>query len=176
MKNYKFSLGSFSLVVLLAFLIACAASSTMVPEQPLATSLKAYTNFILSVESEVTEDVEKELNDLRGLVLSKVMSLNVFDKVQLQEDAESEEGTLLVDVKITDIRKVSKGTRFWLGAFAGQASMTTRLLFADAFTGDRLGIYTVTGSSGGMGYSGGTSDAVEKTIEAIADIISNNYN
>ncbi len=198
MKKCKF-LKSY-LFIILILLISCA-SSQITPEKPLSVGLNNYRNFVLSVKPMVTEDVEKELFDLRGLVLSKVMSLNVFDKVELlkdakpedteptepepadaepteakPEDAEPEERTLLLEILITDIRKVSSGSRFWLGAFAGEARMTNKLLFIDAATNERLGEYSVTGSSGGSGFSGGTNEAINKTIEAIVEVISNNYN
>ena len=161
MKNGKFG-GSYLFIILL-LLISCA-SSQITPEQPLSTGLNAYKNFVISVEPEVTEDVEKEMSDLTGLVLSKVMALNVFDKVELKSGEDFEENTLLLRIIITDIRKVSSASRFWLGAFAGEARMTNKLLFVDAATNETLGEYSVTGSSGGSGFSGGTNEAINKTI------------
>lgn len=208
MKNCKFVGSCLSIILLL--LISCAHSQ-VVPEKPLSVGLNNYRNFLLSVKPMVTEDVEKELSDLRGLVLSKVMSLNVFDKVELlydtepeeaepedtvpedaepedtvleevkpeeiePEEIEPEESTLLLEILITEINKVSSASRFWLGAFAGEARMTNKLLFIDAGTNEKLGEYTVTGSSGSSGFAGGTNEAIDKTVEAIVEIISNNFN
>jgi hypothetical protein len=49
--------------------------------------------------------------------------------------------------------------------------MTTEIAIVDASTGKTLGSYTVTGESGGSGLSGGTSDAVVKTAEAVAALL-----
>jgi hypothetical protein len=198
MKVCKYVMGFLFIGMML--LVSCA-SSQITPEKPLSAELGNYRNFVLSVEPMVTEDVEKELSDLRGLVLSRVMSLNVFDKVELlqdtvseeieheeaepkdtvtediaPEDTEPEESTLLLRILITEINKVSSASRFWLGAFAGEARMTNKLLFVDALTGEKLGEYTVTGHSGSTAYAGGTNEAIEKTVEAIVKIISNNFN
>jgi hypothetical protein len=53
--------------------------------------------------------------------------------------------------------------------------MTTEITFLQARTGKELGSYSVTGESGGSAFSGGTSDAVQKTAEGIADVISKSF-
>jgi hypothetical protein len=53
--------------------------------------------------------------------------------------------------------------------------MTADVIFADAVTRDTLGVYTVTGKSGGTGVSVGTESAVKHTVEAITELIYNNY-
>ncbi len=50
--------------------------------------------------------------------------------------------------------------------------MNTGIFFVDAVTGETLGALSVTGESGGTGLSGGTSEAVLKAAERIAQIIS----
>jgi hypothetical protein len=174
MKTFKLVLNGF-LFAACILLIGCAASNKMIPNQPLIMSLDSYKNFSVMVESDGTEHVEKELSDLRCLVLSRIIELNLFDKIILKDDMVPEEKTLLVHVKITKIRKVSGRTRFFLGSFAGKASVTSELLFVDANSNKTIGIYTVIGRSGNHDFSGGTHDAVKKTTEAITDIISNNY-
>ena len=175
MKNFKLVLNGFLLAVV-ALLIGCAASNKMIPKQPLNMSLESYKNFGVYVESAVTVDVEKELTDLRCLILSRIIELGFFNKIILKDDVKPGENTLIVNVKITKIRKVSRRARFFLGSFAGKASMTAKLLFVDANSNKILGTYTVIGSSGNHDFSGGTQKAVKKTTEAIAEIISDNYN
>ena len=70
---------------------------------------------------------------------------------------------------------MSAGARFMLGAFAGKATMTTDVDFIDAASGKTLGSYSIKGKSGGTGVSGGTSDAVKKAAEGIAQVISENF-
>ena len=119
--------------------------------------------------------MKKELSDLRGLTVSRILSMNAFKRVQLASESDIyDEGSLLINVSISKIRKVGKATRFMIGAFAGKASMDVDITFIDDSNNKVLGSYTATGSSGGTGLSGGTSDAVEKTSEAIVDVIKNN--
>jgi hypothetical protein len=171
MKSYKIYL-----TLLVVILVAgCTSTFQMTPKSPLNAKLNNYNKVYLSVESNVTDDVEKELSDLRGLTLSKILSLNAFNKVQLASATDVyNKGSLLLKVTISDVRKVSGANRFMLGAFAGKASMNVYIEFIDALKNKSIGSYTATGSSGGTGYSGGTSDAVKKTVEAIMDVIKNN--
>lgn len=152
---------------------ACAARSKMVTLQPVQKDLKSYSKVMVSVDSGVSEDVSKEKSDLEGLVVSRIKGLNVYDDVQLMGDSDStpDPETLLVQVTISHVKKVGGTKRFMLGAMAGRASMTTKVSFIDASSGADLGSYTIEGQSGGSGYSGGTSDAVKKTADGIAEVI-----
>lgn len=162
-------------IALQALLVGCSSRSTMVTVQPLVANLGTYSSVVLSVQSAVTDDVKKEMSDLEGLALSKIKALNLFQNTQLGDGTGAQPGTLIVKASITKIKKVSGTTRFLLGAFAGRASMTTDVLVIDAADGKTLGSYSITGQSGGTGVSGGTSDAVQKAAEGIADILLKNY-
>lgn len=163
------------LLLILAALAGCTAKTEMVPIEPLTADLSPYTKVVITTETMVTEDVSQEITDLEQLTLKKLQELGVFEDIRLGDTEVPAEGTLKVNIVIAKIKKVSGGARFMLGAFAGRASMTTDVFFIDAMSGKELGSYTVTGQSGGTGYSGGTSDAVKKTAEGIAKIISENY-
>ncbi|NIO02176.1 MAG: DUF4410 domain-containing protein [Candidatus Latescibacteria bacterium] len=156
-------------------LVGCTAQSKMVSLRPLDTDLRPYTSMVVSVEPLVTEDVEKEIAALESLIVAKVEEVGVFEDVQVGSAEDSTEGTLLVKVTITEIKKVSEGQRFWLGAFAGRATMTTEVLFMVAVSRQTLGSYSITGESGGTGFSGGTGHAIDKTATGIADVIAKNY-
>jgi hypothetical protein len=150
----------------------CSARSKSVTLQPLTTDMSQYKNVVLSVESRVPADVKKEKADLEGLTVSRVKALNRFSSVQLKTgDVAPTPETLVVNVGITHIKKVGGTKRFMLGVAAGRASMTTEITIVDSSTGKTLGSYTVTGESGGSGLSGGTSDAVTKTAEAVAALL-----
>ncbi len=163
------------LLLILAALAGCTAKTEMVPIEPLTADLSPYTKVVITTETMVTEDVSQEITDLEQLTLKKLQELGVFEDIRLGDTEVPAEGTLKVNIVIAKIKKVSGGARFMLGAFAGRASMTTDVFFIDAMRGKELGSYTITGQSGGTGYSGGTSDAVKKTAEGIAKIISENY-
>jgi hypothetical protein len=163
------------LLLIIAVLAGCTAKTGMVPIEPLTADLSPYTKVVITTETMVTEDVSQEMTDLEQLTLTKLQELGTFEDIRLGDTEDTAEGTLKVRIVIAKIKKVSGGARFMLGAFAGRASMTTDVFFIDTMSGKELGSYTITGQSGGTGVSGGTSDAVKKTAEGIAKIISENY-
>jgi hypothetical protein len=159
-------------LALLVTLGGCTAGFKMVPVNPLMEGgLRTYSSVVLSVESGVAEDVQKEMNDLQALAIEKIKALGIYQSAQLGEAADAGEGTIIVKATISKIRKVSGFARFMAGAFAGKASMTTDVSFIDAPSKKVIGTYSITGESGGTGYSGGTSDAVKKAAEGIADVL-----
>ena len=164
-----------ALLLFLMLIAGCTARSQILCRQPLETGLRHYSTLVFSAESDVTDDVTMEMADLEEQVLASVKSRRLFQNTQLGESEESPESTLFVKASISNTKKVGGTTRFFLGAFAGRASMTADVVFIDAETGRALGSYTVIGESGGSGYSGGTNDAVKKTAECIADLICRNH-
>ena len=164
-----------ALIVLHIVLAGCTASHKMVSLQPSESDLRSYSAVVLSVESNVADDVQKEMTDLERLAVAKIKALNIFQSVQLGNGERAPAGTLIVKASISKIRKVSGTSRFMTGAFAGRASMTVDITFSDSVTKESIGSYSITGQSGGTGVSGGTSDAVNKAAEGIADLLAKNY-
>jgi len=168
----RIGLSCATLVVAGAVVSGCAARSKAVTLQPLTADMSRYKTVVISVESRVPGDVQKEKVDLEGQIVSRVKALNRFSSVQLKTgDVAPTPETLVVNVGITHLRKVGGTKRFMLGVAAGRASMTTEITVVDSSTGKALGSYTVTGESGGSGLAGGTSDAVTKTSEAVAALL-----
>lgn len=174
MKIFKIFLWCVFLISVATFM-GCAAKSQMVPNLNLDTNLSNYPICVFSVESHVTQDINKELDELKSEIFEKISLLGVFRSIQFASDCEKAEGCLLVVISISDIKKVSGAKRFFLGAFAGRANVKADITFIDAATQETIGSYTVIGESGGTGLSGGTADAIRKTSEAIAKIIKDNY-
>ena len=164
-----------ALIVLSIILAGCTASHKMVSIEPSESDLRSYSAVVLSVESNVADDVQKEMTDLEKLAVAKIKALNIFKSVQLGNGERAPAGTLVVKASISKMRKVSGTSRFMVGAFAGRASMTMDVILSDAVTKESIGSYSITGQSGGTGVSGGTSDAVNKAAEGIADLLANNY-
>jgi hypothetical protein len=155
-----------------AIVSGCAARSKAVTLQPVTADMSQYKTVVISVESRVPGDVSKEKIDLEGQTVSRVKALNRFSSVQLKTgDVAPTPETLVVNVGITNLKRVGGTKRFMLGAAAGRASMTTEITLVVSATGKTLGSYTVTGQSGGSGLAGGTSDAVTKTAEAVAGLL-----
>lgn len=163
------------LLLALAVCAGCTARSKMVAIEPLDTDLSPYASVVISVQSNVSEDMEEEISNLEFYTIKEINKLEAFEKVELSDIPVSSEGTLLIKIAISQIKRVSGSDRFWGGALAGRASMTTEISFIDAASGKRLGSYTVTGESGGMGISGGTGEAVRETAKGIADVLSKNF-
>ena len=168
----KIIIALFSIIVII-FFSGCGGSS-MTVQQPIEKSLTPFSNFLFYCESNVAEDVTEEITELEAEVAKEVKTLAVFDSIMLGDTEEVTDGTLKVKATIQQIDKVSGAERFFLGAFAGSASMTIDVLFSDAATGETLGAFSITGESGGTGLSGGTSEAITETAIAIRDLIKEN--
>jgi len=165
----------YCVLLISAFLFISCASSELLTKKPLETKLNQYSNFVFFAETNVAEDVTEEITDLEVTVMDRVKELNLFASTELGDSTNAKEGSLIVKAIITDINKVSGLTRFLIGAFAGQASMTIDVSFIDAKTGNSIGEFSIKGESGGTGVSGGTSEAIEMTADKIAEVISQNY-
>ncbi len=155
--------------------MGCSARSKMVPNLALETDLSRYPICVFSVEAQMMEDMNKELNELKSRILQRISELNIFRSIQFARACEKSEGCLLVKVTISEIKKVSGPKRFFLGSLAGRAKMKADITLIDATTQETIGSYTVTGESGNTDFSGGTGEAVRKTSEALVEVIQENY-
>ena len=165
-----------ALFVVPVLALACGcAGTTMVPIKALDDNLATYNTVVVSVKSKVAEDVDDQLDDLREETIARISKLKLFDLVTFADGAQANPGHLWIDISITQARKVGGASRFWLGMFAGKASMTTETKFIDAVTGDILGVYKIKGETGSTGSSGTTSQAVEKTADGIVKVIKEKY-
>lgn len=174
MKVFKIFVCCVSLSSIITFM-DCSARSKMEPNLALETDLSRYPICVFSVESQVTEDMNKELNELKCRILQRISELNIFRSIQFARACEKSEGCLLVKVTIAEIKKVSGLKRFSLGSFAGRAKMRADITLIDAATQEIIGSYTVTGESGNTDFSRGTGEAIIKTSEAIVEVIQENY-
>ncbi|UCC38605.1 MAG: hypothetical protein JSV96_12320 [Candidatus Aminicenantes bacterium] len=163
------------LLIFMAAFAGCTATSQMKPNLALNTGHNQYPVCAFSVESNVNEDLDKELIELKSEILKRVSHLNIFRSIQFTKDYEKAEGCLLVVVSISEIKKLSGSKRFFLGAMAARAKIKADITFIDAAAQETIGSYTVTGKSGGSDFSGGTGEAIRKTAEAIVEIIQENY-
>ncbi len=151
----------------------CAARSTLLAHQQAPMDLTPHTAVLVEVGSAVAdEDIEQEIIKLRGALLSQLTLAAQYRTVALAETAQTPPAdALLVSVTVTKLRRVSSAGRFWGGALAGRASLTADVRITRSADGQQLGLYTVTGESGGSGLSGGTDDAINKTAIAIASLL-----
>ena len=161
-------------VVVLGAVVAGCGGTKLTVIQTLEQPLTKYRTLYFAVEPAVAEDISQEVSDLEVRVIDKLNKLELFETTRLGRCPDTCANTVAIEAVITDINKVSGGKRFWLGAFAGNAKMTANVTFIDATTGDVIGLYTVTGDSGGTGVSGDTNSVVRGTANEIVKLIQAN--
>lgn len=163
--------------IMLAVIITITAcgGSQMTTIRPFEHKLNSYTALYFSAEPNVTENIDQEMADLEEQIIKKVNDSAFFILTRLGKCEDDCDKALNVMAVITDIHKVSSSGRFFGGAFAGKARLAAEVYFTDGKTGDTLGVYSVSGKSGGTGMAGGTETAVRRTGEEIFKLISENY-
>ncbi len=163
------------LLPLLLLLASCASVNTIpvMTMEPIGGF--PYESIVLDVVPATAENTREQTTDLEIRVAEELRDVEQIPEVRLAHPDVEPGNALVVKVSIKGIRKVSGVSRFFLGAFAGKASMNTEVTFVDGPTEKTLGIYEITGKSGGSGVSGGTDEAVVQTADGIVDIICETY-
>ena len=151
-----------------------APTAHMTPIQPLepAASIPFLAIFI-NVESSTPEDIYEEVADVAFRLTERIRDLNAVPQVIQAERSEVGKDELLIRLTISDMRKVGGVKRFFLGIFAGKASMTSTAEFIDGNTQERIGSYEIIGDT--PGNQGTTGTAILLTVEAIVDILKETY-
>jgi len=162
-------------LVVLVLLVGCATVNTIPVHSLEPLGMFPFSAIVLDVDQNVAEDAQQQAFDLQIRVVEELNRTAAIPEVRLSHPDVSDDGALLVRVSVEGMRKVSGAARFFLGSFAGKASMTTEVTFLDGSSGEMLGIYQITGKSGGSGMSGGTDDAVVQTADGIVAIICETY-
>lgn len=154
---------------------ACAVpTASMTPIQPIepAASIPFRVIFI-NVESSTPENIAEEVADVAYQLAERIRELNAVSQVIQSERSEVGADELLIRLTISDMRKVGGGKRFFLGIFAGKASMTSTADFIDGNTQERIGSYEIVGDT--PGNQGTTAQAIALTVTAIVDILKESY-
>ena len=78
-----------------------------------------------------------------------------------------------IEIKIIEIKKISRDERQWAGAMAGRARILIRATITDLSSGKLIEIFEVEGlSSGGSNLAGITDEAVQRAAEqVVAEVI-----
>ncbi len=163
--------GQSILVMTTVLLVLGCAGSQILVVRPMEKETARHSTLYFSTGSSVFDDVSREMSDLEEEVASKIKESGMFRRVWLGECAHDCDSALYVRADVTKIKKVSGTERFFLGVFAGRASMTVTVVVVEPSSLDTLGSFTVIGKSGGTGLSGGTKSAVHNAAEAIVDLI-----
>jgi hypothetical protein len=152
----------------------CTATFQTTSIQPLGP-VRAEHIHIASIESNVLEDISQEISDLEIELIDRFRTLDAVTQVSLGGTPGEQEEAIVVRVSVSGIRKVGRARRFFLREMAGRASMMAEVEFIDGDSGIVLGRYEVVGKSGNTECWGVTGDAVEKTAEAILDVMADAY-
>jgi len=91
-----------------------------------------------------------------------------------ERDADQTGRKLLVQPALVNLRIVSGGARFWVGAFAGDSSIDMDLKLVDADTGKLIGQPRINKGSGGVA-GGWTVGATDRNLLDYVAAISNQY-
>lgn len=174
---YGNGLANRSILLLLALALSgCAvprASFRTTPVQPMepADSFPYYAIHV-NVESATAEPAFEEVRTITEGLVRRLQEMNVTSQVIHTYETDVDEGQLLIHLSVTDIRRVGGWQRFFLGIFAGKASVTAKV---DLFCGDTqslIGSYEIFAESTTRSE---TRDAIRATIDGVADILTENY-
>ncbi len=148
---------------------ATAAGSLKVDYQSAAT-LSNVGNLEVDVRCE-TPAAEPEKSKIIDAVVMRLRNLAVFKKVYSAEQASPEDiADLKLNVRVTNIKRVTKASRLWFGSMAGQGRIKANIELFDLLANIKVRQATVEGvTSIGTAFSGSTEEAIDKLAEAIAE-------
>ncbi len=167
----KESLMSVLGLLFLAALTGCSSRGNLSEIRPVKGDLSEYSNLLVSVESNVAEDVEEERVELQDMIVADLASQDAFSTVGIDDGTRPEDSTLLMKIFISDIKKVGGVKRYFLGVFAGRAKVVTEVRLVDGSTSQELGRYEIVGESATAGGGTTTGDAVTEAAEAICELV-----
>lgn len=156
-------------------ILAGCAQSVFVPTMAMEKQLNDYATVYFTSTSHTAEDITQELIIFEEETVKKIEKLKLFTDIWQGHCNANCGRTLQVQATVTSIKKVSGGARFFLGMFAGEASLEATMYVTDASNTDTLGVYEVKGTSGSTGFSGTTKSALQKAGQAIANILKENF-
>jgi hypothetical protein len=126
-----------------------------------------FSNVLISQVSaapEVTADYSSAPNELKSKLLTTLETKNQaakkYKKTGMKDATQVPGSTVLVEVTIPEMRIVSAGSRFWVGAWGGSSYINVHVRLTDAATGRLVHEKTVgtTASAFAAAYSGGAND------------------
>jgi hypothetical protein len=160
--------------VLLSLLLAlggCAVPVAHVtPIHPLQSAASIpYHAILINVESSAPADLSKDVVDIASQLTEQVRELNAVPQVLRGDRTVVAENQLLIHLTVSKLRKVGWVKQFFLGVFAGKASMTSTVQFVDGNTQSPIGSYEL------FADGPGTGNAVGLTLEAVVNLLKENY-
>ncbi len=99
---------------------------------------KKYTKVVFqgfTADSQTMTDYPTAVSECESSAISSILSKKIFDYVEKEKDGARYNNALLVKGTVVNMRIVSFGARFWIGAMAGSSDMSVKLTFRDADSG-----------------------------------------
>ncbi len=158
----------FTTLILLTLMLAGCASSGHVREASPITAQPFNLDLIWVKTASTLGDAAGETQALRDKIVSGLNDTRSFREVS-GDRAELDSGSgITIAAEITNLRRVSKNKRLWVGLLAGQARILAKVTVTDLNTGHLIETFSVEGeSSGGSARAGTTDEAIERAAEAV---------
>jgi len=124
----------FLLVIFCFFTFAACAVRTPVQKVEVVKSNLIYENVVFRsfIAAPNVISPEAAIVDCMNSSMSYLTTKNLFRRVEKGSDKIFDEPTLFMDATLTDLRIVSGGARFWVGAMAGRSHMKILVKLSDA--------------------------------------------
>lgn len=172
----------FTIAILALILVGCAsdpAERAAVAEQEVvrfAPPLKPLSEFrnyqlkpvAMSAEVMADEDKIQVSQELGAKLNARIMPL--LDKWQAQKRQTAGDSDLVIEPKVQRLRVISRGARFWLGAFMGESFIDLDLKLTDSATGQIIATPRVQKSAGAMGGAWSIGATDRNLLDYITDI------
>jgi hypothetical protein len=151
----------FSLVAILA---ACNASGHIQATGPSAELKPTYDAIKLVFKTTATNSIDI-VPDMRGAIVGVLLSTGRFKRIV----AETDPADLVLNLDITDYRRVGVAERVFIGAMAGPNRLTVMVSATDGTTGAVVRQFQATGESAAHPLSGeaGYSDALREVAKQV---------
>lgn len=139
---------------------------------------KKYTRIVFQefeVPDQINNDYPEAATTCKVAAISKLKQKKMFDEVEEASTKKTyDSDTLLVKVKVEEMRVVSGAARFWGGALVGSSSITLNAQFVNAKTGEVVGHKKLSSANNpfGAAWTAGSSD---KSLPADMGVILAEY-
>ncbi len=159
--------------LLMTVMFGCASKGKTVVTLPMSLNTAQYKS--LAIEITTDEKNDSKIGDLESLVAMKLRNTGMFANVCTVRTSCAVPYDLLLQIRISDLRKVSDFSRIMFGALAGRAKIQIDASIVDPMTAQKLGSFTAEGkSSGGTIFAGTTSQALSKVSDEIVQYFKSN--
>lgn len=154
----------FLVVVLIVLIAGCSAGGNYKVTGPSAPLASSYDTVKLQFKTTANNSGDI-IPDMRGAILGQLISGGRFKRVA----ADSDPADLVIELNITDYRRVSTAERFFIGTMAGPNRLTVVVSVTDGKSGAVLRQFQATGESAAHPLSGeaGYSDALREISKQV---------